>query len=229
MLLPAVGGRNIHGLSLLPRSGMPKVPSTMQKVDIKWVLLPTVGGRNIHGLSLLPKSGMPKVSSFGSLPRTLSDHTLSKRSIDGESPRGGTLGQPFHSQVDKAESIASTAVRTADKIKVCLLLLMKLLVHSGCNLHCCQDSSQDQGVFAAVDEAVGASFRVQLALLSGQLRRSSLRLVCGSSFLPCCMLKLFLDSECSLHCCHRVKSVFSHPTICFAMAIACISAVLPCW
>lgn len=60
---------------------------------------------------------MPKVSSFGSLPRTLSDHALSKRSMDGDSPQAAA-GQAFHSQIDKAESIASTAVRTADKIKV---------------------------------------------------------------------------------------------------------------
>ena len=69
-------------------------------------------------MTVLPRLGMPKVSSFGSLPRTLSDHALSKRSMDGDSPQALTPGQPFHSQIDKAESIASTAVRTADKINV---------------------------------------------------------------------------------------------------------------
>ena len=64
---------------------------------------------------------MPKVSSFGSLPRTLSDHALSKKSQDVDSQQPPTPGLPFHSQIDKAESIASTAVRTADKINVSLL------------------------------------------------------------------------------------------------------------
>jgi len=59
--------------------------------------------------------GMPKVSSFGSLPRSLSDHNMRKRSMDGDSR---LPVQPFTSQIDKAESIASTAVRTADKINV---------------------------------------------------------------------------------------------------------------
>ena len=59
--------------------------------------------------------GMPKVSSFGSLPRSLSDQSMRKRSVDGER---GLPVQPFTSQIDKAESIASTAVRTADKINV---------------------------------------------------------------------------------------------------------------
>lgn len=71
-------------------------------------------------MTVLPRLGMPKVSSFGSLPRTLSDHTLSKRSTDGEGPPPASA-LPFHGQIDKAESIASTAVRTADKIKVNLL------------------------------------------------------------------------------------------------------------
>lgn len=69
-------------------------------------------------MTVLPRLGMPKVSSFGSLPRTLSDHTLSKRSVDGESSQAPSPGLPIHSQIDKAESIASTAVRTADKINV---------------------------------------------------------------------------------------------------------------
>lgn len=59
--------------------------------------------------------GMPKVSSFGSLPRTLSDPSLRRMSRD-EGKAAPT--QPFTSQIDKAESIASTAVRTADKINV---------------------------------------------------------------------------------------------------------------
>lgn len=63
---------------------------------------------------------MPKVSSFGSLPRTLSDQSMRKRSMDGD-PRLSV--QPFSSQIDKAESIASTAVRTADKINVSSSLL----------------------------------------------------------------------------------------------------------
>ena len=59
--------------------------------------------------------GMPKVSSFGSLPRSLSDQSMRKRSMDGDR---GLPVQPFTSQIDRAESIASTAVRTADKINV---------------------------------------------------------------------------------------------------------------
>ena len=66
-------------------------------------------------VSLQARAGMPKVSSFGSLPRSLSDQSMRKRSIDGD--RGLTV-QPFTSQINKAESIASTAVRTADKINV---------------------------------------------------------------------------------------------------------------
>ena len=76
-------------------------------------------------VSLQARAGMPKVSSFGSLPRTLSDQSMRKRSMDGDR---GLPVQPFTSQIDKAESIASTAVRTADKINVssCLALLFLL-------------------------------------------------------------------------------------------------------
>ena len=100
-------------------------------------------------VSLQARAGMPKVSSFGSLPRTLSDQSMRKRSMDGDR---GLPVQPFTSQIDKAESIASTAVRTADKINVssgfnCFLTKNKhlhtpgamqgaalwcLYVHSGC-------------------------------------------------------------------------------------------------
>ena len=64
------------------------------------------------GVGGLP-GGLPKVSSFGSLPRSLSDQAMRKKSLDEQRPIG-----PFTSQLDKAESIASTAVRTADKINV---------------------------------------------------------------------------------------------------------------
>lgn len=64
--------------------------------------------------------GMPKVSSFGSLPRSLSDQSMRKRSMDGDR---GLPVQPFTSQIDRAESIASTAVRTADKINAGLIIV----------------------------------------------------------------------------------------------------------
>ena len=72
-------------------------------------------------VSLQARAGaMPKVSSFGSLPRSLSDQSMRKRSQDLDHP---APQQPFTSQLDKAESIASTAVRTADKINVSKLML----------------------------------------------------------------------------------------------------------
>ena len=78
-------------------------------------------------MTLQARAGMPKVSSFGSLPRSLSEQSMPKRSMDGD--RGLPM-QPFASQIDKAESIASTAVRTADKIKVsnCLAFVLHHVV-----------------------------------------------------------------------------------------------------
>lgn len=75
---------------------------------------------------------MPKVSSFGSLPRTLSDPSMRKKSMEGDR---GLPVQPFTSQINKAESIASTAVRTADKINVsstcCFWCLVDVKSHNG--------------------------------------------------------------------------------------------------
>lgn len=89
-------------------------------------------------VSLQARAGlghMPKVSSFGSLPHSLSDQSMQRKSQELEQPP-----QPFTSQLGKAESIASTAVRTADKINVSLqhaLLAAKMLIMAVCILGAC--------------------------------------------------------------------------------------------
>ncbi|KAL3159599.1 hypothetical protein ABBQ38_010011 [Trebouxia sp. C0009 RCD-2024] len=118
---------------LMRGSGSPlSRPTTRTSSDQPDSSLPPLHKQSHHGgikaghgqsgvVALQARAGMPKVSSFGSLPRSLSEQSMHpKRSGDGD--RGMPM-QPFASQINKAESIASTAVRTADKIKAGLIIV----------------------------------------------------------------------------------------------------------
>ena len=87
-------------------------------------------------VSMQARAGnMPKVSSFGSLPRSLSQQSVRKRTADMEQ---GIPLQPFTSQIDKVESIASTAVRAAEKINVSAQAgpVLWCIQSKGCTCHC---------------------------------------------------------------------------------------------